>query len=319
MKKGWEGVAATEAASGRVGAVVLTALGVEYAAMRAQVSDVVGPVHRNGTLYEIGQLRGAGRGTQVAIAEVGRGARVAAAHVERAVAAFEPRVLLFVGIAGSLKPKSVKLGDVVVAEKVYAYQRGKATHEFLPRPDVFNPTHDLEQVAKHVRQLGRWCHRLDPNRHTTPTVHFEPIATGDVVLDGEGGGLRRLLEASYSDAAAIEMEGAGFLAAASLGDVSALVVRGISDLASNKGGTDGEGWQERAAGNAAAFAAEVLGVAASPTTFPNAQAGTEASTTGPARISIGEVSLGSGDGARVTNSVRIGGNVGNGNYVEKTR
>jgi 8-oxo-dGTP diphosphatase len=42
---------------------------------------------------------------------------------ERAIAEFAPAAVLFVGVAGALRPQ-VALGDVVVATHVYAYHGG---------------------------------------------------------------------------------------------------------------------------------------------------------------------------------------------------
>ena len=67
------------------------------------------------------------------------------------------------------------------------------------------------------------------------------------------------IRATYDQAVAVEMEGRGFLEALHANQqVGALVVRGISDLLDAKDVTDDEGWHDRAAGNAAAFAFEVL-------------------------------------------------------------
>jgi hypothetical protein len=92
-----------------------------------------------------------------------------------------------------------------------------------------------------------------------PQVHLKPIATGDVVIDGEDGWTRRLIDEHYNDAVAVEMEGAGlFLAAHANGDLSAGVIRGISDLTVGKQQADSAGWQDRAARHAAGFGVELL-------------------------------------------------------------
>lgn len=240
-------------------AVVLTALDIEYAAIRAQLSEVTDVVRTSGTLYEVGHLRGARGPIEVVIAEIGKGTRGAAAHFERAISRFRPAAALFVGIAGSLKPESVRLGDVVVATKVSAYDGGKASDTFLVRPEVFHPHHALEQVARLTARSKRWLERIDDARDPSPRVHLDPIAAGNVLVDGDSSPLLELLKNNYNDSVAVEMEGSGFLEAARLGaDVPAGVIRGISDLTRGKAATDAKGWQRVAARNAAAFAAELL-------------------------------------------------------------
>ncbi len=237
--------------------VVLTALQVECQAMLEQLSSAERVDHAAGTLYEVGRLRDSRDLIDVAVAEIGKGARAAAAHYERAISAFEPAACLFVGIAGSLKPQSVGLGDVVVASKVYAYQGGKAAEEFLARPELFYPDHRLEQAARLATRSSRWLTRIARRTDPAPAVHVEALATGDLLVEG-GRDVQELLRRHYNDAVAVEMEGAGFLDAARLNGTPALVIRGISDLARAKGATDAAGWQQRAAHHAAAFAADVL-------------------------------------------------------------
>jgi hypothetical protein len=91
-------------------------------------------------------------------------------------------------------------------------------------------------------------------------AHFKPIAAGDVVLADSRSEIARHLREHYDDAAAIEMEGSGAAHAAHLnGQVGALVIRGISDLAdANKRLADAGGSQQRAAAQAASVAVGVL-------------------------------------------------------------
>ena len=106
--------------------VILTALDLEYQAVRAKL---VGPelrLHPYGTRFEVGRLSdGASR---VALAHVGKGNQSAAVLAERAIAMFSPAALLFVGVAGALR-SHIALGDVVVATHVYAYHGGTSVDE----------------------------------------------------------------------------------------------------------------------------------------------------------------------------------------------
>jgi nucleoside phosphorylase len=88
-----------------------------------------------------------------------------------------------------------------------------------------------------------------------PTVHFKPIASGEVILSAPDTALAARLHASYNDAVAVEMESAGVAQAAHLNrSLPVLSVRGISDRAdTGKHRADAAGWQQVAAGCAAAF------------------------------------------------------------------
>ncbi|MGW2821209.1 phosphorylase family protein [Streptomyces sp. NPDC001443] len=236
--------------------LVLTALPVEYRAVRERLVSVRrGPSHQ-GTLFEVGWLNGTP--WQIVLAQTGAGNHASAVLASRAIEAFAPRALFFVGVAGGLRP-DIALGDVVVPTKVYAYHGGKETGEgFAARPVSWQAPHELEQLARFVDRDSTWsgARLRDGAGHAPPAVHFKPIAAGEVVSDAPESGLRRLLDRHYQDAVAVEMEGAGVAQAAHLGNrVPALIVRGISDRADGtKRQSDEADWQAVAARNAAAFA-----------------------------------------------------------------
>ncbi|MFJ9832852.1 hypothetical protein ACIRU2_15905 [Streptomyces sp. NPDC101169] len=230
-------------------AVILTALPVEYEAVRAHFTDVETLVHSSGTRAECGRL--AGTPWYVAIAEIGEGTLTAATLTERFHTWLHPQALLFVGVAGGLKD-DIKAGDVVVATKVYGIHGGRQTPQgFLVRPRAWHPSHRLEQAARHALR-GK--------------AHFKPIAVGDIVLADAASAIARHLMEHYNDAVAIEMEGAGVAHAAQLTrTLDALIIRGISDNAdAHKHELDAGGSQSNAAHNAADAAVALLRELAAP-------------------------------------------------------
>ena len=84
--------------------VVLTALGVEYAAVRAHLAGVRLRRTRSGTRYDVGLVPGEHLDWEVYLGEVGMGNSGAAAEVAGAIETFSPQLILFVGVAGGLKP-----------------------------------------------------------------------------------------------------------------------------------------------------------------------------------------------------------------------
>ncbi|MGW3306278.1 5'-methylthioadenosine/S-adenosylhomocysteine nucleosidase family protein [Streptomyces sp. NPDC001073] len=227
--------------------LVLTALPLEYDAVRAQVEQREERVHPDGTRVERGQLPGTP--WHVALSELGVGADRAAALTSQLINWLHPQAVLFVGVAGSLKD-DIGIGDVVVGTQVYEIHGGKQTPEgFLVRPKALPGSHALEQAARSaVRDM--------------PDVraHFVPIATGDVVLADARSEIAQFIRSNYNDAGAIEMEGFGALQAAHLnGQLNALVVRGISDRADDgKSKADASGSQQRAAKQAALVTVALL-------------------------------------------------------------
>ncbi|MCA1185081.1 MULTISPECIES: 5'-methylthioadenosine/S-adenosylhomocysteine nucleosidase [unclassified Saccharopolyspora] len=235
--------------------VILTALDVEYTAVRAHLTGRSKHWSGKGTLFEVGELTSR-PGREVAIAKLGQGTINAGVLTERAIDEFRPDALLFVGVAGALRDW-LNLGDVVVANRVYGYHGGKSEDGgFRTRPRAWDIPHRIEQAVHQVSLSDDWCAGLTADGGV-PAVHSAPIAAGDVVLNSRTSEYAERLRETYNDAIAVEMEGAGFALAGHINDNAQLaVVRAISDRADGKKeSVDGEGWQATAARNAAAYAA----------------------------------------------------------------
>jgi len=240
-------------------ALILTALPVEYQAVRAFLTAIQEVTHPQGTIYERGRFASDQQTWEVAIGQIGAGNAGAALEAERAINHFNPAVTLFVGVAGGLK--DVQIGDVVAATRVYGYESGKADdHEFLTRPDVGEADYRLIQRARAEANKRDWTARIQgPVSDPPPQVFVGPLAAGEKVLSGVESATRRLLRSHYGDALAVEMEGRGFLQATHANNtVAALVIRGISDLLAGKQWADAQGSQTQAARHASAFAFQVL-------------------------------------------------------------
>lgn len=239
--------------------VILTALPLEYLAIRAHLINPKIQVHEKGTHIEEGELPGVP--WRVAIAQLGPGNLNAAALTERISSWLRPIAMFFVGIAGSLKD-DVNLGDVVVGTIVYAYQGGKQDLDgFKPRSRNWTAPHRLEQAAQLALLSNEWTSTIYSERPPLqPAVHFKPIAAGEVVLNSAESTLSQQLRSHYGDAVAIEMESAGFAQAAHLSDsLPALTVRGISDKADGlKHLADAGGGQPQAAAHAAAATIAII-------------------------------------------------------------
>jgi 5'-methylthioadenosine/S-adenosylhomocysteine nucleosidase len=232
--------------------VVLTPLDLEYVAMRAHMAEV--RIERyEGTVAEVGRL--VGSSWFVALLTSGEGNVDSGLAAMGAMRHFNPRALLIIGIAGSVKD-GVEIGDVVVATRVYGYHGGKEdTDGFHARPRAWEPGHALLQEARLVGRQSTWRAEL-PDIAT----HFKPIAAGEVVLNSRTAALHEQLRHHYNDAVAIEMESAGVAAASHLHEsMPFLTIRGISDKADgNKHLSDGRGLQPMAASHAATFAAALI-------------------------------------------------------------
>ncbi len=237
-------------------AVILTALSVEFLAVRAYLTDIQEKTHPQGTIYEQGKFIDDDAIWDVGIVEIGAGNTGAALEVERAISYFNPDIILFVGVAGGIK--DVELGDVVASTKIYSYASGKTEATFETRPEVGLSAYDLEQRARAT--VRSWLLKAqDSESNPHPKAFVAPIAAGEKVIASTQSNVFKFLRKNYGDAIAVEMEGFGFLDAARANQkVSALVIRGISDLIYNKMEADQLGYQNIAAQNASAFAFETL-------------------------------------------------------------
>jgi nucleoside phosphorylase len=238
-------------------AVILTALELELRALHVLLTDLRRVVHEAGTVYHVGRLETASASWEIPTVAVGAGNPGAAAEAERAITRWHPEFVLFVGVAGGIK--GVELGDVVAATEVYGYHAGKALDEFKPRPDVWKSAYGLVSQARAAALEENWQARIVGPTGGWPKAIVEPIAAGEQVVASTRSATYLFIREAYSRAVAVEMEGAGFLRAAyGNQQVEALVVRGISDMLGDKEQADQDGWQPVAAGNAAAFAIEIL-------------------------------------------------------------
>jgi nucleoside phosphorylase len=149
----------------RRSAVILTALDVETKAVLRHVKGQ-GGTRRNGTVFYQGKFES----WDIAVAEVRAGNTSAAAIAERAIANFGASVALFVGVAGGIK--DVKIGDVVIADKMYGYESGKDDElGFRARPEVKNAAHDIEQEGRALPKDDQWLKRLNGGLQHMKSVH----------------------------------------------------------------------------------------------------------------------------------------------------
>jgi nucleoside phosphorylase len=248
----------TDSKTRRPCAIIVTAIPVEYQAVRSHLSQLHEETHPQGAIYECGIFQSEKQAWDVGIVEIGAGNVRTALEAERAIAYFQPELMFFVGVAGGLK--DVALGDVVVATKVYGYEFGKADRTFRSRPEVGESSFRLEHRARAEGRKSDWLKRLgslvsDP----APKVFVAPIAAGEKVVSSKRSATWKFLTTTYGDALAVEMEGHGFLQVAHANQqVLALIIRGISDLIDDKTEADVANIQELAARHASAFAFEVL-------------------------------------------------------------
>ncbi|MFF7476954.1 hypothetical protein [Streptomyces sp. NPDC008092] len=251
----------------RMTAVVFTALQDEYEAVAAHL-PTRRPSRVRTTRFEVDEFTGAHVDWTVYVAEVGEGNTRTAAEFASAAGALDPHLVLFVGVAGSVKPEDLVRGDVVVADRVYDLHRGKDAWEevegsiHLARHVSFTAANGVLQLARHVRR-GDWAHGLPAGEGRNalgdkPRVAIRPIAAGQVVHADGRSALMQKVRRELNDVGAVDMESFGLYETSYLTNVAALAVRGISDCVDDKSPGADRKWQPQASGHAAEFAFALL-------------------------------------------------------------
>lgn len=251
--------------------LIVTALTVEREAIRAYLGDV--RVERRGrTTADLGRFEVEGRDAyNVAVIETGSGNIDASVATSQALHDLSPGLVMMVGVAGGVK--DVKIGDVVASRKVLWTEAGKAAKGgpsndesvYLPRPDFAPVSPSLVNLARAVVADKSWLARAEARGAglrldgDPAQAVVAPIAIGENVIADSAGPHGERLRQTYGEAVAVAMEDVGVLkSVAAAESISAIAVRGISDLLDGKSAADARGSHALASANAAAFAFELL-------------------------------------------------------------
>lgn len=191
----------------------------------------------------------------------------AAIFVTASLADWDPNAVVLLGIAGSMEPARIFLGDVVVSSTVYGYEVGTAdSNGFRFRQTVHQAgALDLDRVRDFKRDPDRykaWEEECRDAAHDfglgplqrLPELHIEVTASGNMVVRSAEFGEQ--LKAQINEyIAAVEMEAVGLYHALyqNGGRQNALMIRGISDYADENMAAVSRQWQLYASANAARF------------------------------------------------------------------
>lgn len=216
--------------------VILTAIKEEYLAVREHLTKINEETKKS-TTYEVGLFSVNEKSVaHVVIRECGPKNTNASLETERAIQYFSPDLILFVGIAGSRKPKDFNIGDVIFPTMIYSYEGGKSEKEsFSSRPDMGGTTYHLNEIAKRERLKDDWKKLIKNAQHKDVKADLGIIASGEKLVEHYESGIGKILSIHFNDTSAIEMEGFGFAKAASkqgqeYANMMVGVVRGISDI-----------------------------------------------------------------------------------------
>lgn len=236
--------------------LIFTALALERQAVSEHLKDVRADGMENGSSALLGTFAAESRPIRVAVIELGMENQPATIVARSATTAYKPRLVMYVGLASGVR--DVKVGDVIVATKVYELEAGKRTDDFIARIVVIETNERFIERARVEMHRTSWLSRarVSLDKADGPSVLVGPIAAGDTVQTSPKRGLYRFLRRSFQDVLAVDMEGRNLLATASHDHIDALTVHGICDLLNEPSKHDDS--RAHAANLAAAFAFELI-------------------------------------------------------------
>lgn len=246
---------------GRRKVAILTAIPEECHAIRRYFPDLKPLIYpSSGKIFERADLDGDNHRWDVLLGETGPGNEVAGSVTAEVLSRFEPDLMLFIGIAGTLR--DAQIGDLIIPPKVYSYEYTKDGKTIRTRPQACSPGSGALEQARYLSKQDDWQPRsMTSNSRIIPRVYFKPIASGSKVLDSKKADLYQMLRNTFNDAIGIDMESYGFLSEVQRHSetlVNGLVIRAVSDHLDDKAKADAAGGQQQASANAAAFIIALL-------------------------------------------------------------
>jgi nucleoside phosphorylase len=163
---------------------------------------------------------------------------------------WKPSALIMVGIAYGRNPERQKIGDVLVSDRIIAYEPERVgPDQSVPRGQQFLAGSRL--LDRFRNTAVDWCFR-DPNG-TICTPHFGPILSGEKLVDNPD--FKAKLFQTYPNAIGGEMEGVGLAAAAEREKREWILVKAICDWADGEKTDQHQGF---AAASAVSFVQHLL-------------------------------------------------------------
>lgn len=180
--------------------------------------------------------------------------------VSEGIQALSPAAVIMVGIACGLKPEQQQIGDILVSDKLTAYEQQRiGTDQRGGAPSIrmsgYRVPASPSMLSRFRHGRSHICFATWP-RSQAPRVFFGLILSGDKLFDNQAALAH--LRAQEPKAIGLEMEGTGLYDAAANSNVDWLLVKAISDWGDGKKKEGEEQCQKLAAENAARFTLEII-------------------------------------------------------------
>jgi len=239
---------------------ILGAFGAEVALIHSRIQTP-----KETTIQNIRFTEGVLNGHNVVLAQTGMGKVNAAITTSLMLDHFKPVQILFTGIAGGVDPQ-LSPGDLVIGDKIAYHDYGtitpdsmqcRATQEpvnMLFNPQYFPCTSALVKLAQDISSKLEFT-KIGSAKHA-PKVVTGTIVTGDVFVASTLA-TQQLWQKMHAEAT--EMEGAAVAQTCWQQKVPFLVIRSLSDSASNNAHEDVAAFYQTAALNSATLVMAIVG------------------------------------------------------------
>lgn len=153
---------------------------------------------------------------------------------------FKPKFLIMAGVLGG-KPKDVKIGDIIVATKIFTIDKGKLTDDGFQKESEQSAIENVfvSKIIRNKKKVLAFLAENDPTRDIVPDLHFGPIACVRKVVDVKGFFNSQITPVDRK-AVALEMESYGVARACELangGSTTPIIIKSVMDNTTKK--TDG--------------------------------------------------------------------------------
>ncbi|TRZ61732.1 response regulator [Pseudomonas alloputida] len=162
----------------------------------------------NGILFHRGVFVSGGVKIRLVCAHSNQMGPVAAAFMTRIIIEnFKPKIVVMTGICGGIG-SSVKLGDLIVAEKSWDWQCGKWLHDgtFEAAPDQKDASPELIGLARGMGEVVKGFHEayVGDRPKANPAIIVGPMVSGSAVV--ENSELHSRFKMQHRKAVAVDME-----------------------------------------------------------------------------------------------------------------
>lgn len=198
-----------------------------------KISEIGGSRH----LIEIGTLGNNPPKKVVYASQHSTGMVDASILASELILTFKPKYLIMIGVLGG-KPEDTKIGDVIIATKVFEVDKGKLSETgFKKESSVATITNKaVKKIHRAKKEIEAHLSNSDQTRATDAKLHFGPIACVNQVIDLQDFFDQKVTSVDRK-AIALEMESFAVVRACELlneGGTTSIIIKSVMDNTSSK-------------------------------------------------------------------------------------